>query len=460
MIFLPDEKFENAAKLKVIGVGGGGGNAVNYMVNAGLTGVDFIAVNTDEKSLNRNLAPVRVQIGRELTKGLGAGTNPEIGRAAMEEDRDKIREVLEGADMVFITAGMGGGTGTGGAPIVAQIAKELGVLSVSIVTKPFEFEGHIRSRNAKKGIEELRKYTDTIILVPNQKLLSIVEEDTEVETAFGEADKVLYNATKGISDIITKDGYMQVDFADVRTTMTDMGEALIGLGGAKGDRTSDRAFMALEDAIGSPLLDDINIAGALGLIVNFTGGKDMTLREIDNVSRKIRETIGVDAQTNIVTGMVIDEDMQGEIRVTVVATGFNALSMEECRAERGSAAPKVVIPPVIREPKTEQTRLDFVDAPAPSNSEPAVWPPKRAPADEAMEKQMSAAPNPYSSWSQQTPQAVQVASAAAVTSDKDKTYYKDYNNTFSVPSYDHLASKAYGGSEDWETPSYLRRQQQ
>jgi cell division protein FtsZ len=449
MKFLPDEKFDNVAKLKVIGIGGGGGNAVNHMVDSGLTGVDFIAVNTDEMTLNNNRAPVRVQIGKKLTNGLGAGTNPEIGRAAMEEDRERIKDLLVGADMVFITAGMGGGTGTGGAPIVAEIAQELGILSVAIVTRPFGFEGKIRSKNARKGIEDLRKFTDTIIVVPNQKLLSVVEEDTVIMDAFKIADDVLYNGVRGISDIITKPGLIQVDFADVRTVMKGMGDALMGTGYAVGDRASDRALLALDSAISSPLLDDINIAGARGLIVNFTGGKDMTMREFDEASRQAHERIGgEDSDAIIVNGMVIDEDMEGAIKVTVIATGFNDESMEKYKDERASAAPKVVLPPV-KESKVEQIRLDFTDKPAPGIGEPVL-----APADLVITAQNAdgAMGNPYTMVRQEM--------ATADAAGKSKRYYEGYNSAFSAPSYDHLSSKAYGGNEDWDTPTYLRKQQQ
>ncbi|MCL2182735.1 MAG: cell division protein FtsZ [Chitinispirillia bacterium] len=447
MKFTLDEEFNNVAKLKVVGIGGGGGNAVNHMVDAGLTGVDFIAVNTDEMALNHSHAPVRVQIGKKLTGGLGAGTCPEIGRAAMEEDRDKVKELLVGADMVFITAGMGGGTGTGGAPIVAEIAKELGILSVAIVTRPFEFEGFVRKKNYKKGIEELRKHADTIIVVPNQKLLSIIDRSTPILEAFKTADDVLYHGTKGISDIITKDGLISVDFADVRTIMKGMGDALMGTGYAEGDNTSDRALVALDNAISSPLLDDINIAGARGLIINFTGGKDMSMLEMAEASQRAYETVGEDSETNIVVGAVIDDDMTGAVKVTVIATGFNDESMERFKDERSSSAPKIVLP-AVKEMKAEQTSLNLTEM-APAASTVTVT----APADIAIAAQS----------------AVPVAAMATVMTGKIQTgqesaekkkYYEGFDRQFSVPAYDHLAPKVYGGEADWETPTYLRKQQQ
>jgi cell division protein FtsZ len=337
MVFTLDESFDAIAKMKVIGVGGAGGNAVNRMVTAGLTGVDFISVNTDAMALDNNRAAARLQIGEKITKGLGAGANPEVGRLAMEEDREKIASVLEGADMVFITAGMGGGTGTGGAPVVAEIAQEMGILTVAIVTRPFLFEGKVRDRNARKGMDDLRKSVDTIIVIPNQKLLSIVDRNTSLIDAFKTADDVLYQATKGISDLISVHGLVNLDFADVKTIMKGMGDALMGTGYAEGE---NRAVMAADCAIHSPLLDDVSIAGARGILINITGGEDMTLYDVSDATQTVYDAVGEDSETNIIFGAVTDPAMNGKIRVTVIATGFNDESLE---IRREAAAPKLVV---------------------------------------------------------------------------------------------------------------------
>ena len=347
MVFQMQEEFSTVAKMKVIGVGGAGGNAVNRMVDAGLSGVEFISVNTDAMALDNNRSPHRIQIGERITKGLGAGANPDIGRQAMEEDRDKIAMALEGADMVFITGGMGGGTGTGGAPVIAEIAREMGILTVAIVTRPFLFEGKIRDRNAKRGIEDLSKAIDTIILIPNQKLLTIVDNKTTLIDAFKTADDVLYQATKGISDLIAVHGLVNLDFADVKTIMSGMGEALMGTGCS--DDPEKRAMLAAEDAIHNPLLDDISIAGARGILINVTGGTDMTLFDVSEATRMVNEAVGEDAETNIIFGAVTDPTMNGKIRVTVIATGFNEQSIAKKRDERKSM---LNIPGVKKEEKT------------------------------------------------------------------------------------------------------------
>lgn len=334
MIFSLDEDFGAKAKMKVIGVGGAGGNAVNRMVAAGLSGVEFIAINTDAMALDNNKADNRVQIGDKITKGLGAGANPEIGRIAMEEDREKVAAMLEGADMVFITAGMGGGTGTGGAPVVAEIARELGILTVAIVTRPFLFEGKVRDRNARKGIDDLRKSVDTIIVIPNQKLLSIVDRTTSLIDAFKIADDVLYQATKGISDLISVHGLVNLDFADVRTIMNGMGDALMGTGYAEGE---NRATTAADNAIHSPLLDDISIVGAKGILINITGGDDMTLYDVNDATQTIYDAVGEDVETNIIFGAVTDTSMSGKIRVTVIATGFSEEKLEKKKEESNAA---------------------------------------------------------------------------------------------------------------------------
>jgi cell division protein FtsZ len=313
-----DESLSPTANMKVIGVGGAGGNAVNRMISAGLIGVEFISVNTDLQALNTCKAPIRLQIGKNLTKGLGAGANPEIGRRAIEEDKDAVFNALKDTDMVFVTAGMGGGTGTGAAPIVAEIAKDMGALTVAIVTKPFLFEGPKRMKRAEEGLAQLKERVDTLIVIPNQRLLSIVSKDTRLNRAFQMADEVLYNATKGISDLISVPGLINLDFADVKTVMSEMGDALMGSAVASGE---DRAIEAAQNAIKSPLLEDVSIAGALGLLVNVTGGDDLTLSEVDSAANIIQQAVGEEA--NIIFGAVIDEQFKDQIRVTVIATGFS-----------------------------------------------------------------------------------------------------------------------------------------
>jgi cell division protein FtsZ len=312
------ESHAQNAKIKVIGVGGGGGNAVNTMVEFGLDGVDFIAANTDLQCLRASRAPTKIQVGRELTKGLGAGANPDVGRNAALEDQRTIVEYLDGADMVFITAGMGGGTGTGGAPVIAKIAKEMGALTVGVVTKPFSFEGRHRSIQADKGLTELRNSVDTLITIPNDKLLGFVSHDVTVVDAFKQADQVLYQAVKGISDLIVVHGLINLDFADVRTIMNEMGMALMGTGTSSGE---GRALEAATKAISSPLLEDTSIKGATGILINITGSENMTLYEISEASRLIQEEAHEDA--NILFGAVIDKNMKEDVRVTVIATGFN-----------------------------------------------------------------------------------------------------------------------------------------
>ncbi len=309
--------YERGAKIRVVGVGGGGGNAVNGMIDKGLTGVEFIAINCDLQALDRNKAPNKIQIGKNLTRGLGAGSDPSIGHRAVEEDREEIARFLSGSDMVFVTAGMGGGTGTGGAPLVANIAKSVGALVVSIVTKPFNCEGKKRLQQSEIGIEELKKQVDTLIVIPNQKLLSIVERMTPLLEAFAVADQVLYNATRGISELITVPGLINVDFADVRTIMREMGDAIMGSGVATGEH---RATEAANNAISSPLLDGVSIAGAQGVLVNVTGGRDMSLAELDEATSIIHDAAGDDA--NVILGAVVDDTFTDEIMVTVIATGF------------------------------------------------------------------------------------------------------------------------------------------
>lgn len=312
-----DENKNLAAKVKIIGIGGGGNNAINTMISYNLTGVEFIAANTDAQALAANLAPIKIQLGANLTKGLGAGANPEIGRKAALEDVDKIREILKGADMVFITAGLGGGTGTGGAPVVAEVAREIGALTVAIVTKPFHFEGKRRMKQAEEGLANLKMTADALITIPNQRLLSISGKSMTLLEAFRKADEILYHAAKGISDIIVGQGIINLDFADVRTIMSETGMALMGTGVASGE---NRSIEAAQKAISSPLLEDISIEGARGLLINITGSENMTLSEINEATTLIQKEAHEDA--NIIWGMVIDKNMKDEIRVTVIATGF------------------------------------------------------------------------------------------------------------------------------------------
>jgi cell division protein FtsZ len=308
-----------AAKIKVIGVGGGGGNAVNRMIDARLRGIEFIACNTDAQALTKCRAPEKIQIGGALTRGLGAGADPEIGRKAALEDTDRLLEALDGADMIFLTAGLGGGTGGGAAPIIASLAAEIGALTVAVVTKPFSFEGRRRMRHAEQAVDELRGSVDTLITIPNERLLSFVERGTPLSEAFRIADDVLRQAVQGISDLITIPGEVNVDFADVRTIMTGMGMALMGTGIAKGE---NRAIEAAQRAISSPLLEETSIQGARGVLLNISGGFDMTLHEVAEAARIIQEAVEDDA--NIISGMVIDEGLDESMKVTVIATGFQS----------------------------------------------------------------------------------------------------------------------------------------
>ncbi|MDR5901377.1 cell division protein FtsZ [Halomonas icarae] len=319
MFELVDSAPSSSAVIKVIGVGGGGGNAVNHMVESSIEGVEFICANTDAQALKRVAAKTVLQLGNEITKGLGAGANPEVGRQAAMEDRERIAELLEGADMVFITAGMGGGTGTGGAPVVAQVAKELGILTVAVVTRPFPFEGPKRMRAAEEGMRELSEHVDSLITIPNEKLLSVLGKSASLLTAFSAANDVLLGAVQGIAELITSPGIINVDFADVRTVMSEMGMAMMGTGGATGE---NRAREAAEKAIRSPLLEDIDLHGARGILVNITAGPDLSIGEFNDVGATVQEFASQDA--TIVVGTSIDMEMTDELRVTVVAAGLDS----------------------------------------------------------------------------------------------------------------------------------------
>ncbi|MGB9907751.1 MAG: cell division protein FtsZ [Candidatus Saccharicenans sp.] len=345
------------AKIRVIGIGGGGGNAVNRMIESGIEGVEFIAINTDKQALNNNRAHLKIQIGQKLTKGLGSGGDPEVGRQAAEEDTERLAEILEGADMVFLTAGLGGGTGTGATPVIANLASGMGILVIAIVTMPFTFEGKIRARKAEEGLQELKAVVDTVIAIPNQRLIDTVNLDTTIPEAFRMADDVLRQAAQGISDLITRPGLINLDFADVKSIMKGMGMAFMGTGIASGD---DRAVEAARKAISSPLLIDTSIEGAKGVLINITGGKDMTLHEVSKASQLI--TSLADPEANIIFGTVLDEEVKETIKVTVIATGFDRkksriATPETIRRPTSSTQthPAVMVnsdtPPYIFEPK-------------------------------------------------------------------------------------------------------------
>ena len=337
MFELMETKSESAV-IKVVRVGGGGSNAVHHMLSANIEGVDFICANTDAQALKSCSVPVTLQMGVNITKGLGAGANPEVGRQAAQEDCERIKEVLQGADMVFITAGMGGGTGTGAAPVVAQLAREMGVLTVAVVTKPFPFEGKKRMEVAMHGIRELSESVDSLITIPNEKLLTVLGKSASLLDAFKAANDVLLGAVQGIAELITRPGMINVDFADVRTVMSEMGMAMMGTGRAVGD---GRAREAAEAAIASPLLENVNLAGAKGLLVNITSGMDVTIGEFDEVGNTIKELASEDA--NVVVGMAVDPEMHNELRVTIVATGIGqgvpAKQVSGSREPRESAIP-------------------------------------------------------------------------------------------------------------------------
>jgi cell division protein FtsZ len=343
MIFEFDDTPSQSARMKVVGVGGGGGNAVNRMIDEHLEGVEFISINTDAQALLASKSDVKVQIGKKLTRGLGAGARPEIGRQAIEENREDVARALQGADLVFVTCGMGGGTGTGAAPVVAQLAKEAGALTVGIVTKPFLFEGRKRMKQAEQGILDLRQHVDTMIVVPNERLLAVVGKGIPFQDALKKADEVLLHATQGISTLISKTGLVNVDFADVRTVMQNGGSALMGTGVGRGE---NRAMEAAQQAIASPLLDNVSIAGSTGVLLNITGGNDLTLGEVTQISEIVHDAVGDDAE--IIFGAVTEPAMQGEIRVTVIATGFDrqmeGLVQSSRAAQPSSAVARNVIP--------------------------------------------------------------------------------------------------------------------
>ncbi|MBT3253208.1 MAG: cell division protein FtsZ [Candidatus Marinimicrobia bacterium] len=367
MLFEFDSLKEQKARIRVIGVGGAGSNAIDRMVDSELSGVEFIAVNTDAQALDISKADVKIQIGKTITKGLGAGAKLHVGEAAAEEDAQAIASALEGSDLVFVTAGMGGGTGTGAAPVVARISKEIGALTIGIVTTPFRCEGPQRSKRGKEGVENLRQFLDTLIVIPNQRLLSIVERTTSMVDAFLEADSVLLQATRGISDLINVPGLINLDYADVKTTMEGMGDAIMGTGIASGE---ERAVLAAQTAISSPLLDDTNIHGAQGLLINITGGPDMSLFEVDEAANLIFEEVG--EQANIIMGAVIDETMGEELRVTVIATGFHHDS--DLKFDRKETQPARAYRPVAPVAAAKPVEEIVIEAPVQDFVEPKIAP--------------------------------------------------------------------------------------
>jgi cell division protein FtsZ len=431
-------EFEDAgelkAKIRVIGVGGAGGNALDTMMRSGLQGVQFIAANTDAQALQHKLAPMKVQLGTQVTRGLGCGANPERGRAAAIEDREKLRDLLIGSDMVFVTAGMGGGTGTGAAPVIAEIAREVGALTVAVVTKPFPFEGKQRSRHAEKGLEDLHRVCDTLITIPNHRLLALAGRDTPMTQSFRIADDVLLNAVKGISDLITVHGLINLDFADVRTIMNEMGMALMGTGIGMGEnRAKDAAYAA----ISSPLLEDVSIDGARGVLINITGSADMTLWEVNEASTLVQEAAHEDA--NIIFGAVIDEAMKpGEMRVTVIATGLEGErsklgdrnERERERQRREPPAEPVHVQPIGREPAS---------APVPrAELKPVASPPQATSATPAAQRPAAS--------------VVPIHEAAQVD------FQSPFEDEYDVPAFlRKRRAEPRGDKEDDELPAFLRR---
>jgi cell division protein FtsZ len=424
------------ASIKVIGVGGGGGNALNTMIQSGLSGVEFIAANTDAQALAHNKASVKVQLGAEITRGLGCGANPDRGRASALEARDRLRELLEGSDMVFVTAGMGGGTGTGAAPIVAEVAREVGALTVGVVTKPFPFEGRIRMKHAGHGIDELHGVVDTLITIPNERLLALAGKGTAVRDAFSIADQVLLNAVRGISDLITIHGLINLDFADVRTVMNEAGVALMGTGIGRGDT---RAIDAAGAAISSPLLEDLSIDGARGVLINITGGSAMTLFEVNEASSLVYEAAHEDA--NIIVGAVIDETLgEDELRVTVIATGLDSL-------EAGQRPPEVRRPvpdAASGEIKRERER---VDAP---NVTPIRHEHEAAPA---------MASDSYETGKLGAPPAARQQAAAGSAEDMATSgigFESPFEDELDTPAFLRKRSSS-GDDDDRDVPAFMRR---
>jgi cell division protein FtsZ len=408
------------ARIKVIGCGGSGGNAVNTMMNFGLEGVEFVVVNTDAQALNASLAPSKMHIGASVTRGLGAGADPEKGRKAALEDVTRLKEMLSGADMVFVTAGMGGGTGTGAAPVIAQLAREEGCLTVGVVTKPFFFEGKQRSRRAELGLAMLAEHVDTLVTIPNQKLLALGDEELSFVEAFRKADEVLYQAIKGISDLITQSGLVNVDFADVKTVMSNMGRALMGTGCAKGQ---GRARLAAETAVNSPLLDNISVEGAMGVLINIVGGPDMKMKEIEEAASYIQEQAHEDA--NIIFGAAVDENMGDMMKVTVIATGFD---------QQAGVEPGVVQAQTVR-PALGQTLQSAPSFQTQSSRPPASMRPSYPAAPERREVEEVA---PAATSTRRAP-VREMSYPQSTSASRERTSF--------VPPTDH----------DWDTPTFQRR---
>ena len=423
-----DETQAYQARIKVIGVGGSGGNAVNTMIHFGLEGVEFISVNTDAQALGSNAAANKISIGANLTRGLGAGADPERGRKAALEDVNRIKEVLEGADMVFITAGMGGGTGTGAAPIIAQIARELGALTVGVVTKPFVFEGKKRARQAESGIAALNDHVDTLITIPTEKLMTLADEELTFVDAFRKADEVLFQAVKGISDLITQDGIVNVDFADVRTVMNNMGRALMGTGCAKGE---GRARLAAEHAITSPLLDNISVEGATGVLINIVGGSDMKMKEIQEAASLIQEQAHEDA--NIIFGASIDESMGEAIKVTVIATGFDRADVD-IPVEIAQPARVVATAPSRRDSVRDALREGFGVPPASRAAHSTARP----------------AMNPDLVPALSTRRPAALAASLQAGSSPSSSVMPEVRSRISFPA-------SLDADADWDTPTFQRR---
>jgi cell division protein FtsZ len=413
-------EFEEAgalrARIKVIGVGGAGGNALDTMIRANLAGVEFVAANTDAQALEHKLAPIRLQLGVETCRGLGCGANPERGRAAALEDRDRIRDLLIGSDMVFVAAGLGGGTGTGAAPVIAEVGREVGALTVAVVTKPFPFEGRMRSRYADRGLEELQRVVDTLITIPNQRLLALAGKDTPIAESFMLADEVLLNAVRGISDLITVHGIVNLDFQDVRTIMNEMGMALMGTGiGVGENRAKDAAYAA----ISSPLLEDVSIEGARGVLINITGGPDMTLYEVNEASTLVQEVAHEDA--NIIFGAVIDEHAPpGEVRVTVIATGLGDGRGRRAREE---------------EPLLERFEPRSFESQAPEAVE--VMPPPAA--------------------REEIPSQPELTVPSAEELERGDDFLSPFADELDVPTFLRRRRKDSEGEENRELPAFLRR---
>jgi cell division protein FtsZ len=448
------------ATIKVVGVGGGGGNALNTMIESALGGVEFIAANTDAQALQHNLAPVKVQLGAEVTRGLGCGANPDRGRASALEARDRLREILEGADMVFVTAGMGGGTGTGAAPIIAEVAREIGALTVGVVTKPFPFEGRVRTKHGERGLDDLHGVVDTLITIPNQRLLTLAGKGTAIRDAFKLADDVLLGAVRGISDLITIHGLINLDFADVRTVMNEAGVALMGTGIGAGDT---RAIDAARTAISSPLLEDLSIDGARGVLINITGGSDMTLFEVNEASMLIQEAAHEDA--NIIFGAVIDDEVpEGELRVTVIATGL----------DDGRASKPVPEPPRDTRPRyeleedahtlnPEQLEIENVTSLHNSGAQPGAADPGQPPqyqpsALDPVTSTEQLAPNPAAERPRQPAPAYEQPPTAEEMSRTGTEFASPFEDEYDTPAFIRRRSNERE-DEDREAPAFLRRAQ-